>query len=87
MASEGGPAPASVDTALFQGVGLGAVPEGEAEGHGAQWELTEMLLLSLLNLQRELPPETIHQLRREGAPVPRVLLVTLVLGMGPASAV
>lgn len=73
--------------ALFRGVGLGAVPEGEAEGHGAQWELTEMLLLSLLNLQRELPPETIHQLRREGAPVPRVLLVTLVLGMGPASAV
>lgn len=66
-----GPAPASDDTgpagalALLRGAGLGAVTEGGAEGHRAQWELMEVPLPPLLlNLQLHLPPETNHQSER-----------------------
>lgn len=48
------------------GEAAGAVAEGGAEGHGAQWELVEVPLPPLLlNLQLYLAPEISHYPKRE----------------------
>lgn len=48
------------------GEAAGAVAEGGAEGHGAQWELMEVPLPPLLlNLQLYLAPEISHYPKRE----------------------